>query len=398
MAPTKTQEAVLAELVDHPRGDDLARLVHTIAFAAADERRTQLSDGLAEAAERMGISARDADTTAGNVLVALERSDVEGAASSGAVLLGALLARGVALSPPEGAAAEARVLETLVWIATHTPVDALPALDAAMGDRAAGLWRAAGGLVRRVDAGSASAVGRAGAIIAAAALRASDAAAAHEEVSSLAGEVRDPVVRSILGGLPSGAAAGGAGDTIAATGEIVPAPHGPVAFVLLAFTGVLAVLHVGRLIGRWVLRYRRPAELRVSPKGVTVLAKTEMLGRTLSEQELHFPVESLLRATREVRFPRLAMYAGLFALAAGSYFGIALFVDGARAGSPELLGIGALIVAIGVALDFALVSLTPRGRGRSRLIVAPRKGRAIALDRIDTAAADAALRKLIQRA
>jgi hypothetical protein len=92
------------------------------------------------------------------------------------------------------------------------------------------------------------------------------------------------------------------------------------------------------------------------------------------------------------------MYAGLFALAAGSYLGIGLFVDGARAGSPELLGVGALLVAIGVALDFALVSLVPRGHGRSRLVIVPRKGPALALGSIETAAADAALRKLTLRA
>src|SRR4029079_14915925 len=135
MSLDQTPEAVLAELAAVPRRDDLARLVHTLLFSAGDERRTRLSDALGDLAERMGLSAKDADTTSGNALVALERSEVDGSTSPSAALLSALLARSVALSPPEGAAAEARVVDALVWLAAHTPVDALPVLDAAMGDR-----------------------------------------------------------------------------------------------------------------------------------------------------------------------------------------------------------------------------------------------------------------------
>jgi hypothetical protein len=165
----------------------------------------------------------------------------------------------------------------------------------------------------------------------------------------------------------------------------------------MAVTGVLIVLRAARLLGRWVLRYRRPAEMRFSARGVTVVSKTELLGRTLREHETHIPMEALLFARREVRYPRLGLYAGLFALAAGSYFGISLFIDGARAGSPELLGMGALIVAIGVALDFALVNAAPSARGRCRVVVVPRKGAALALGSVDVAQADAGLGRLAAR-
>jgi hypothetical protein len=396
----RNPETLLADLAALPRRDDLARLVHTLLFSAADERRTRLSDGLAELAQHLGLSARDAETPAGNILHALERGDLD---STAAPVVSVLLARGIALSPPDGAAAETRVLESLVWLAANTPVDALSALDAALVDRAAGLWKAAAALVRRVDSGASAAAGRAGALIAAAALRASASPIAHAEARALAADVRDPILRTLLRDdralSPENDPLGGAPpEAITADGELMPPPRGPVAFVLLAFTGILAVLHVGRLVGRWVLRYRRPAAMRVSPRGVTVTARTEILGRTLKEQELHIPVESLLRATREVRFPRLATYAGLFALALGSYVGISLFVDGARAGSPELLGMGALLVAVGVALDFVLVSLSPSDRARCRLVVVPRKGPALAVGGVDVVSADAALRQLTRRA
>lgn len=421
----RTPKTVLDEIATHARGDDLARLVHTVAFAAFDEKRPRLEDGLAEIAERASVTREDAETPRGNVLAALERGSAEPAGSDARALLAALLARGVALSPPDGEAAEARVAEALVWLSTNTPIDALAALDAALGARSAGLWRAVAALIRAVDAGKAPLIGRAGALIAATALRDSPSEAARAEASALADESHDPVARALLQLAPPGEHASATGERASATderasaagnrasaagnrastagaigaeGEIVAPPRGPVALVILGVTGILALMHIGRLFGRHALRYRRPAELRVHAGGVTVLSRTELLGRTLRTEEIHVPRESLLRAAREVRYPRLALYAGLFALATGSYLGISLFVDGARAGSPELLGAGLLIVALGVGLDYALENVAPATRGRCRVVVTPRKGRALALGGVDPARADAALKRLLRPA
>jgi hypothetical protein len=374
---------MLRDLSTHSRGDDLARLVHTAAIAAADERRGSLGAGLAELAERLGIRFADAETHYGNVLRALD-----GSAARARPLLGALLARGIALSPPQGPAAEARLVETLAWLAAHAAVDAFPALDAALGEHADGLWRASAALVRR-DGGNA---GRAGALVAAAHLRGSRSSAASGEAASLSGDVRDPVVRALLASPAQVAAVGAA----SLSGELKPAPRGPVALLLMGITGILAVYHLGRLIARFLLRYRAPAEVRISEGGVTVISRTELLGRTLRERELHIPAGALMRATREVRFPALPTYVGLIALALGSYFGLRLFADGARAGSPEFLAMGALAVLLGVALDFALESLTAGARGRCRIVLLPRRGNTICIGELDRASADAALSRLRQ--
>src|SRR4029079_19255995 len=123
-------------------------------------------------------------------------------------------------------------------------------------------------------------------------------------------------------------------------------------------------------------------------------AKTELLGRTLGEREVHIPIASLLKASREVRYPRLALYTGLAALALGSYFGISLFVDGARAGSPELLGIGLLLVVVGIALDYVLSNIVPSGKRPCRVVLVPRKGSVVAMGRLDPVRADEALNRL----
>jgi hypothetical protein len=384
-----TPAAVVAELAAHPRGDDLARLAHTLAFAAFDEQKTALDAGLAEAAERAGVSYEDAETRFGNALRALEKAGGDAAGSATRALLGGLVARGVALSPPEGEAAEARVAEALVWLAAHTPVDALVALDAAHPRAAAGLWAAVSDIVRRVDAGLAPRVGRAGALVAASALRHVGSAAAQSEAAALATEVRDPVVRAIL----RGSAPIDSGEVVAA-GELVPAPRGPVATAILGFTGLLAVAAVGRLVGRYALQLRTPAELRASSRGVTVLARTELLGRVVRQREIHVPLDALARATREVRYPRLPLYTGLVALALGSYFGVSLVVDGARAGSPDLLGLGAALVVGGLVLDFLLGSVVASAQGRCRVVLVPRKGASVAVGRVDPALASLALGRL----
>jgi len=401
MSQGTSPQAVLAEIAALSRGDDLARLVHTIAFAAADERRASLADGLAELAERAGLKPEDAETSYGNALRALERGGAEAAGSATRALLAALLARGVALSAPVGAGAETRVAEALLWLAANTSVDALTAIDAALGDKASGLWLAVAAVVRKIDAGSAPTLGRPVALIGAAAMRDSTSDIARAEAGLLAAEVRDPIVRSLLlsplaTGDTTGAlslpGAGHPGDRL--TGEVVAPPRGPVALFFLGVTGILAVTHVARLLARVALKYRRPAELRVTAKGVTFKTHTEILGRVLQEREVVIPVESLLRASREVRYPRLGLYAGLLALAVGSFFGVARILDGLRTGAPELIGIGALLVAAGVGLDFLLEGAGSGLRGKCRVVLVPRKGAALALGEVEPAAAAAALSRL----
>ncbi|MBK8257147.1 MAG: hypothetical protein IPK82_31305 [Polyangiaceae bacterium] len=378
----------LDALAENPRGEDLARLVHSLAFSAFDEKRPVLSDGLGEAMERLKLTAADLDTAAGHVGGALELGSA--AKPAARVLLGALLARGVSQSPPDGLSAEVHIAEALVWLAAHAGADALVYIDAVLPDKTEGLWRAIADVIERADDGALPVVGRAGAIVAAVALAGSPVASTTTLARSLSAKVKDPAVRALLAG-PGESPREAAGNL---PGEVAPGPHNPVMFTFLALTGLLFAARAARLAGKWILRYRAPAELRVEDSGVTVKTRTELLGRTLRERETHIPKGSLLLVRREVRYPRLPLYAGLFALALGSYFGVSVFVDGVRAGSPDLLGLGALFFALGVALDFALTHFLPARQGKCRVLVVPRKGRSLAVTNLDPALTDAALRRL----
>ncbi|MCC6648204.1 MAG: hypothetical protein IT374_21865 [Polyangiaceae bacterium] len=128
-----------------------------------------------------------------------------------------------------------------------------------------------------------------------------------------------------------------------------------------------------------------------------IKTRAVLLGRTVRESEHVLPVASLAQVTRDVRFPRLALYGGLLALALGSWLGVSLFVDGARAASPSLLGQGALLVAAGVAVELAVTSLWPGARGRCRVVFVPRRGRALCVGGLDVDAAERALSALRAR-
>jgi hypothetical protein len=210
--------------------------------------------------------------------------------------------------------------------------------------------------------------------------------------------VRDPIVKALLQGAAAAGDAGAAptseGPSAFVAGELVSPPRNPVSLFLLGATGILAATWAVHLVGRVALRYRRPAELRATAAGVTVKSRTELLGRTLREREVVIPLASLARATREVRYPRLGLYAGLFTLALGSYFGIKNLIDGVLTVSFEIMGIGALLLAGGVVLDLILEGAGSGLRGKCRLVLVPRRGPALAMGEVDPAAADAALRSL----
>jgi hypothetical protein len=177
-------------------------------------------------------------------------------------------------------------------------------------------------------------------------------------------------------------------------GELSVAPRSSWLIALLAVTGLLLLLEVLRLVGRLVLALRRPAVVRLTDTAIEVRGSTRLLGRVIREHLTIVPREALIHATREVRYPRLGLYAGLIALTVGSYVGVGLLVDGVRAASPSLFGTGVLIVLLGLAFDFAFSSAIPGLRGHARLLLLPRRGPAVCLSAVETDAADRFLAEL----
>lgn len=187
-----------------------------------------------------------------------------------------------------------------------------------------------------------------------------------------------------------------AGDTgVRVVGEMMPAPKGPVVTAIMALTGALLLVRGARLVARLTLAYRRPAELELAEDGgVRVHWRTQLLDRTLWDGDVHVPRGSLVRASREVLYPRMAMYAGLLALVAGSFVGVSALVDGIRSSSPSLIASGLAIVAAGLGLDFVASVVAPGLSGRCRVVVVPRDGARLCIGSVDVASADALLSRL----
>ncbi len=399
MTPEHSPYAVLDELAGHPRGDDLARVVHTAAFAAADERRTTLEGGLAELVDRAGLSVADAETRFGNVVRALERGTSEGAGSATRVLLATLLARGVVSRRPTGPRRRGRVAEALVWLATYTSVDALTALDAALGERAAGLWRSIAALVRRADQGALPQLGRAGRDHRRGGAAGSTSPEARAEAAALVDDVRDPIVRSLLRDALARQAAepraerqrGRAGGRRGRRGREVGAGARGRGDGAARGRAVTAAARAGgaRAAGGDgdPARDARPPARRAVPSAVPPARRAggRPEGRDRPEPDravrpdvagagdVHpgrgAPPGDARGALPAARPLRRARRAG-----AGDVPGVSLLVDGARAGSPELLGMGALVFAFGAALDFGLSHLETATRGRCRVVLVPLKG------------------------
>jgi hypothetical protein len=376
-------------LSQHARVADLAAIARAVMSSAAVTHRAEPQpDRLAELAAKAGLTREEAATPLGNALDVLGRGPENGSERG---LARALAAHAVALHPPGGPEEQERWAAEILWLAARTPFDATGLLDRALGERAAGLWEAIAERVRRFDQGTIASLDRGEAVAGAVALSSSSAPGAAKRAAEVAADMSDHMLVKIL-------SASGHEPIEPMTGEMTPPPRNPLMTVLLALSGLLLVLQAWRLFRRGALAYKRPAQVGLAKDGgLRIHWHTELLGRMVRDGDVLVPRSGLIQASREVRFPRIALYSGLLALAVGSYVGVSAFVDGVRAASPSLLASGLTIIALGLAADFVLSSVAPGTRGRCRVLIVPREGRTICIGDVDVRAAEAFLARLAGR-
>jgi hypothetical protein len=399
--------ALVVELSAHPHVDVLAARVYAQATKAADGReRGFATPGASNGADEgpgdvPELTSEQADTGHGNLLELLGRGVRKPEERQ---LIGALLALGAAKQPP---GAENELATRLVWLATHTPCSAFGAIDPALGARADAVWDAVAKIADYPQL-VAPDFGTAEAVVAALALRTSQSTRAGALADQLRKSNADPMISAVLGGSaphvepPRSETSVEQTSEKAAplTGELVPAPRGPVITALLAFTLILPLLIVVRLVARYALAFRRPAAMGLSERGLELEYRSELLGRVLRDKSVLVPLSNIASVTREHRYAQAGLYAGLIALVLGSYLGVGLLADGVRVpgGSLPLIGLAVLFIAGGLAVDFLLSNVAVNARGRCRLVVVPRKGRALCIAELDPAQADALLASVARRA
>jgi hypothetical protein len=163
---------------------------------------------------------------------------------------------------------------------------------------------------------------------------------------------------------------------VSVQGQLGPRPHSALGWTVMALTGLLFLNRFGVAMGRLVLMRRSPATFWLSERGLELVVRHEMLGRRLKERRILLPIDTIRSVEREVRFPRLGLYAGLTALTLGTLLGTRLFVDGLRVAglSFPLLAMGLGLVLVGILLDMALSGAGESLRGRCRVVIKTRRG------------------------
>ncbi len=379
--PSDPWSRAIAAIDDSTRADALLDLARDTWVDLAATGRAPTDDEVRDKAKALALSDDDARTAAGDVLGVLGRGPED---DTERALGAALCARAIAREWSGANADDARLAGAAISLSARTPFDVLSGLDRVMGDpdRA---WKATAARVRAFDRGEAKGMSRGEAAIACSAIASSSSTAAASARSNL--RLRDPLLARIV----DGSNATESGEKVELSGELLPAPRGAIATTLLALTGLLFVMHAWRAVLKLALVYRKPAEITLSARGVRIKSKTTLLGRTLRESDTHLLRDSLAEATREIRYPSLGLYAGLLALAIGTYVGVGTLSDGVRSASPSLLLVGLVVVAAGIGLDLALTSAAPGARGKCRVVFVAKKGRALCVGGLDSTRADEAL-------
>lgn len=373
------------ELTKHPKLGEMASIAHRVARAMAEAHRTEPAPEAKAKAEEQSITAEESKTSFGDAIAVLERGPENDAERA---LAAALWAHAIAENRPKSAEDEDALARDILWLAAFTAFDATALLDRALGDDASDLWTAIADVVKKIDARKLANAKRAEAIVGAAALALSTSKEAAKVLAQIAREATDPILKKIASTDRQETA-----DTHFSA-QLAPAPRSPLATTAMALTGVLFVVNFARLVARYALALDEPAEVRLRDTEVEVESRTILLGRTLREKKTVIPRGELVRAAREVRYPRAAFYAGLLSLAVGSYFGVTMLVDGTRSASPSLLLTGLIVIAAGIGLDFGLRSLVPGAGGKCRVLFVPKKGAPICVATTDVKIADRALASL----
>jgi hypothetical protein len=182
-------------------------------------------------------------------------------------------------------------------------------------------------------------------------------------------------------------------------GRILSTPRGPILTALAAFSGWMLIRHLVCAFGRLVLAYRAQAELDISDHGIEVREHTSLLGRKLRDRTHVIALHAVRSLSREVRYARAGTYAGLGALAVGSFVGMRLFVDGVRApgfSGPTIVA-GLIVVLAGLGLDFALATWLDSSRTRCRLLIQTVHGRGLYLNCEEPAQVEGMLSELARR-
>ncbi|MDJ0765994.1 MAG: hypothetical protein QNJ97_23620 [Myxococcota bacterium] len=140
--------------------------------------------------------------------------------------------------------------------------------------------------------------------------------------------------------------------------------------ILEVATGLLLIRGILVLIARFCLGLRRRATLAVQDAILVLDSEYSILGRGFRRTRTTAPIADILAVRIENQRRYVYLVVGIGSLTIGVWLGVQWFVDGLRAGYPYLALVGAGLILLGLLVDLLLYFFFPKGRGRTRLIVA----------------------------
>jgi hypothetical protein len=140
--------------------------------------------------------------------------------------------------------------------------------------------------------------------------------------------------------------------------------------ILAIVTGFTLLRGLVSLVGRFLLVWRRTAIATIDGGTLVLDVEWSALGKSFRKRRTVAPIRGVEAARLEERRRYLHLLVGFGCLAIGTWVGIQWFVDGLRAGFPQLALVGAGVVAAGIVLDWASYSFVPEGKGRHHVVLA----------------------------
>lgn len=365
-----TAESARAALREHPHAAALCHAAAHACWSAAARQDVRVALG-SEASPVASTPEDAAKTPYGNIHHILERGaqDVDEW-----LLLGAALASWM-LEQPQLSATD---LRRCAWLAAYTGCNAWPVLAL---EAAPELWAEVAAQVSSWAAPEQLAL--------AVALSGLTSEGISELKSSWSDTTPYPTVAACLRAER---------EPLPLEGELAPPPRRALWVVVQALSGYLFVRWLARGAARWVLGYRSQAALSLSASGLELRHVVTLLGKRWRERRQVVPLSEIASVERDVRYQGVSLYAGLLALVLGTYVGGGLLIDALRvpSGSPSLLGMGLLLIAGGIALDFALSHWGTYRQGRVQLTVRRHHGRGLRLRELDSERCQQLLQELVR--
>ncbi len=176
-------------------------------------------------------------------------------------------------------------------------------------------------------------------------------------------------------------------------GRLLPAPLRALATV----TGIVLITAILRLLFRFIFGLKRTARLWLDHDTVVLETYTHLFGKEMKRARRSFGPEGLLSVVREVRYPQIYLFVGLFALCFGALTGTIAFLDGQLAGFETWIQTGLILIVSGLVVDFIFSVLFATRPGRTSLTLTFNPRATLRLLGVKEAEADEFMSELVKR-